>query len=740
MVDVHLPRVARRFRGSLTRLALVLGLAGEIAAQIPVEVQASPDVLSLEVGQVERLFVSAFDATGNIVQHPGFTFAITDTSVAHITPDGTVSGRRTGVARVYARAGRGEAVIAVVVLAGGQAPPPPVSTDPGLRDLPPGATLQVRTTLSLLPGERARLEATAVFPDSSSAGIVEVGWDVEYPAVATIGGDGAVTALVPGRTRIRATAASGHSASTDVIVQDVPFRLSRSRVALPLFDIDTVRALVPAQAGRPIDAGISWQMADSSIARVGPTGIIQGLGLGATELVVRGFDAEFRLPVVVHRPVRRLLLSPSPGPDPLIVPLTGRHPMHVTALSEDSVPVAGVHFDWEIADPSVAAFDPSELVLTGLRPGLTSLTLRVRHFDPIAWAIAVEPAPIAMRRSGLAIAVSQLDTLGVDVLDPHGGGAPSTATTALRWRSSDPRLVSVDDQGVIRGLAQGVAEVEAETPWGERASARVYVIGDLLVAADGGAEGPTIGYLGFAPFSSIEPITVGGHARHPRFDPQRARIAFSSRRDGQSDLAVMDPLGGSVVRLTTLPGDELHPAWTPDGRHLVYASLQAGRSEIRMMTAEGTGSRQVAAARAGETLRHPTVAPDGRHIAFLWARGTHTELVLLERPSGYRRILERGVAGEAGPVFLPNGELVYTVRQDGDGEARSVVVRRNLDTGRRTVIAESFEPVSSLAPSRDGAAVFYLAARTLFRVSLDSAGTVASIVVPPPARILDLGH
>jgi len=48
---------------------------------------------------------------------------------------------------------------------------------------------------------------------------------------------------------------------------------------------------------------------------------------------------------------------------------------------------------------------------------------------------------------------------------------------------------------------------------------------------------------------------------HPRIDPMSERIVFSSNRNGNYDLFIMDEDGGNVVQITSSPEDDIRPDW-----------------------------------------------------------------------------------------------------------------------------------------------------------------------------------
>ena len=81
----------------LSLLAFIVFLPPALLrGQAPAEVQVTPAQLQLKVAARERLFLSAYDADGNLLANPAFTFAVAQASVARIEADGTVVGLAPG--------------------------------------------------------------------------------------------------------------------------------------------------------------------------------------------------------------------------------------------------------------------------------------------------------------------------------------------------------------------------------------------------------------------------------------------------------------------------------------------------------------------------------------------------------------------------------------------------------------------------------------------------------------------
>ena len=67
----------------------------------------------------------------------------------------------------------------------------------------------------------------------------------------------------------------------------------------------------------------------------------------------------------------------------------------------------------------------------------------------------------------------------------------------------------------------------------------------------------------------------------------QAQIAFSSERDGNKEIYVMDADGRNQRRLTKNRHQDWEPSWSPDGKRIVFASPRAGNKKIYVMNANG---------------------------------------------------------------------------------------------------------------------------------------------------------
>ena len=68
----------------------------------------------------------------------------------------------------------------------------------------------------------------------------------------------------------------------------------------------------------------------------------------------------------------------------------------------------------------------------------------------------------------------------------------------------------------------------------------------------------------------------------------QAQIAFSSNREGNYEIYVMNADGGNQQRLTNNPHADWSPSWSPDGKRIAFSSDRDGASEIYVMDADGS--------------------------------------------------------------------------------------------------------------------------------------------------------
>jgi hypothetical protein len=91
-----------------------------------------------------------------------------------------------------------------------------------------------------------------------------------------------------------------------------------------------------------------------------------------------------------------------------------------------------------------------------------------------------------------------------------------------------------------------------------------------------------VGMLMLIMVSLVEPAGAA-------FPGQNGKIAFTSARDGNSEIYTMNPNGQGVDQLTNNNASDELPAWSAGGNKIVFDSKRDGDYEIYAMNANGTG-------------------------------------------------------------------------------------------------------------------------------------------------------
>ena len=142
----------------------------------------------------------------------------------------------------------------------------------------------------------------------------------------------------------------------------------------------------------------------------------------------------------------------------------------------------------------------------------------------------------------------------------------------------------------------------------------------------------------------------------PAWSPDSAKVAFSSRREGNTDIYMMNADGSQLQRLTDGEGDDTHPTWSPDGNRIAFASASDGRSDIFDINPDGSRLRQITDDDSHDS--EPAWSPDGTRIAFTSFRNERSAIYAVN-PDGSQRELLLGPTGKPrSPAWSPEGETI----------------------------------------------------------------------------------
>lgn len=136
--------------------------------------------------------------------------------------------------------------------------------------------------------------------------------------------------------------------------------------------------------------------------------------------------------------------------------------------------------------------------------------------------------------------------------------------------------------------------------------------------------------------------------------PETAKIVFSSNRDGNLEIYLMNPDGSGVVRLTDHPTRDYDPVCSPTGEQILFVSHRDGVRDLYLMDADGRNVEKVFKRTIDRS--EPAWSPDGERFAYL----RYNETTLYVATISDRQEVPIAKTGEFGgyPAWSPDGETI----------------------------------------------------------------------------------
>ena len=187
----------------------------------------------------------------------------------------------------------------------------------------------------------------------------------------------------------------------------------------------------------------------------------------------------------------------------------------------------------------------------------------------------------------------------------------------------------------------------------------------------------------------------------PAWSPDGQQIAFTSDRDGNRNVYVMNANGSGQTRLTSHPEHDWWPTWSPDGTRIAFTSLRDGDAEVGdaeiyviYITTERAGELVNLTNNTGNDYR-PAWSPDGQRIAFYSTRDGNREVYVMNADGTGQRNLTKNPADDWYPAWSPDSQqIAFTSTRDGNQE----IYTMDLDGGRQRNVSEN--PARDTTPSK----------------------------------------
>lgn len=179
-------------------------------------------------------------------------------------------------------------------------------------------------------------------------------------------------------------------------------------------------------------------------------------------------------------------------------------------------------------------------------------------------------------------------------------------------------------------------------------------------------------------------------------------ILFSSNRDGNYEIYVMNGDGSQQTNLTMEFDDDIQASWSPDGTRIVFVSNRSpfitAAYQIYVMDADGNDP---VALTDNSGSKEPDWSPDGQAIIFSW--GDHLYRM---KPDGTELVgVINSATAEGFAHWSPDGQqIVFTYHQ---GYNNSEIYKANIDGSNFTRLTFHGGLVGAPKWSPDGSRIAY---------------------------------
>ncbi len=407
--------------------------------------------LSLREGQTATLSVNVLPDNA---ENKGVTWSSSNDAVATVSADGLVTAISLGEAIVTATAADGSGVTATCRVTVGAT-------------LAEGVSVSADGETTLKVGGSVQLRAT-VTPETATD--KSVSWSTGNANVATVDGNGLVTAVGVGTATITCTNSAGLTATIDITVERTPvssITLNRETAALRVSGTIQLSATVLPETAT--DKTVTWSSSDDAVATVSGDGLVTATAIGealitATAADGSGVTATCRV-TVGATPAEGVSIT-ADGETTLKVGGTAQLRATVTpdAATDKSV-------SWSTGNANVATVDGNGLV-TAVGVGTATITCTNSAGQTATIDIIVEPTlvtSISLDRNTATMNAGESFALVVTIL-------PEDATDkSVTWKSSNDGVATVSVDGVVTAVGAGTADVTATANDGSGLSATCVV-------------------------------------------------------------------------------------------------------------------------------------------------------------------------------------------------------------------------------------------------------------------------
>ena len=299
-------------------------------------------------------------------------------------------------------------------------------------------------------------------------------WQSSNPDVATVDANGVVIGISEGKATITVRNSNGLSASSEVTVTNINTPITK--VSLNYSDLEIkkdssqgLRATITPKETTD-DKTLTWESSNPEVATVSSTGVVTARRPGNAIITVRtsnGLTDTCNITVIsqitsVHLNLTAITLDEG-------VSQTLRATINPSDTTDDKT------LTWKSSNPEVATVD-QEGKVTAVKDGTTTITVTTVNGKEATCTVTVtkKPVPIesvSLNKTTLTLEEQEAETL-VATINP----SDTTDDTTLTWKSNNPEVATVDQEGKVTAIKEGSATITVTTVNGKEATCTVTVL------------------------------------------------------------------------------------------------------------------------------------------------------------------------------------------------------------------------------------------------------------------------
>ena len=387
---------------------------------------------ALKTGQTEKL-------TASIVPYyttdDALTWSSSNTAVATVDSDGTVTAVKSGTATVSVKTENGKTASCSVTV-----------TDPTLK--------LSQSAVTIKKGASCTLTAVRDPKDSTDT----ITWESSNDAVAVVTA-GKITAVKPGTATIKATTKSGLSDSCTVTVLNPTFTLSKTAVTINKGDTCSLTA---ARDPEDDTDTVTWTSSDTDVASVN-AGEIKAIKAGTAKITATTKSGlSDSCTVTVKAPATAVKLNKTTA----VINKGKTLTLKATVAPADTTD----KLTWSSSNTAVAKVTGSGKV-TAVKAGTAKITVKTTSGKTAVCTVKVAVPSTAVK---LNITYASLEI--TTTLSLKATVTPADSTDTVTWSSSNPAVAAVSSRGFVTAVKPGTATVTAKTTGGKSATCTITVL------------------------------------------------------------------------------------------------------------------------------------------------------------------------------------------------------------------------------------------------------------------------